>query len=648
MAFVVEPLPAIPFHASIVLHVRAHARRKLDPAQRDCSPEEVRAAASLLFGVDESVLMRVDFAQSSSQRGRLALAAQAIAKQTGKEAVALGNDAAFVQRCVSWLEARVRAEPAFNNIFATDPQTLLVLSEAMDIATTRSPRRQAPIPVLLCGETGTGKEGLAHAIHDIAVARGFSKNRFVPVHIAGLAEDLANDELFGHKKGAFTDAREARAGQIEAADGGTLLIDEVGDLSPAAQLRLLRVVQDGLVARAGENEGRPTAVRILAATNRNLEQALAQGAFRRDLLHRLRQGWLTLPPLRARTGWDKQIVDAMLGRHGHTVRPTMVRSARDSLGCYDWPGNLRELDGVLEIAAANADGAPIRVEHLPRDLQARYLYAPLEVRAAGDLADDLDAAASDDMTARRVHELSDRIAIESVAAANQEIAAMISFHEAVPDRSVEHARTIEQLKTLQMATRERDGLVAVSGMWARIAARGLPEPVANAVGAERERALSSLEAKRAEVAALEQSLDIRNDPWWKFASEVTSLPVFDANARPAILQFIVTAMRTAASVDPRIAEYLTDRVRQGGLAAMRTAFVEFVRESNEHEALAEAFDLPSATASQWAEWSQRYPKKRDFVLACARDAKTVAKYMDRACKGRDPWRSRQRKVRASR
>ncbi len=648
MAFIVEPLPAHPHHASIVLHVRAHARRKLDPAQRDSSLAEVRAAASLLFGVDESILARVDFAQASSQTERLALAARAIAKQTGKEAVALGHDVAFVQRCVGWLEARVRAEPAFKNIFATDPQTLLVLSEAADIATTRSPRRHAPIPVLLCGETGTGKEALAHAIHDIAVARELSKDRFVPVHIAGLGEDLANDELFGHKRGAFTDAREARAGQIEAADGGTLLIDEVGELSPAAQLRLLRVVQDGVVTRTGENEGRPTAVRILAATNRNLEQALAQGVFRRDLLHRLRQGWLTLPPLRMRTGWDKQVVDAMLGRHGHAARPLMVRSARDALGCYDWPGNLRELDGVLEIAAANADGAPIRVEHLPRDLQARYLYAPLEVRAAGDLADDLDVADADDMTERRVQELAQRIARESVIAPNQEIAAMISFHEAIPDRSVEHARTTERLKTLQMATRERDRLGAVYGAWGRIAARGLPEPVAGALAAERARALSTLDAKRTEVAALEQSLDIRNDPWWKFASEVTSLPVFDANARPAILQFIVMAMKTAASLDPRIAEYLTERVRQGGLAAMRTTFVELVRESNEQPALPEAFDLPIATASQWVEWSQRYPKKRDFVLACGRDAKTVAKYMDQACKGRDPWKSRQRKVRATR
>lgn len=255
MPYVTEPLPLGALDAGIVLHVRAHWRSAIDTAQSECTPDQLREGLAFLFGVEASILSSIDLSKANTQRERIALAAGVIARQTGKAAVPLGHDAAFVRRCTSWLGRRVRSEPAFKEVFADDPATLLVLSEAIDLAATRSPAKPTPVSVLLCGETGTGKELLARAIHQMSLERrAIRRDCFIPVHVAGLGPDFVNDELFGHVKGAFTDARDNRDGKIQAADGGTLLIDEVGDLSYDAQLRLLRVVQDGQVTRTGENK----------------------------------------------------------------------------------------------------------------------------------------------------------------------------------------------------------------------------------------------------------------------------------------------------------------------------------------------------------------------------------------------------------
>jgi DNA-binding NtrC family response regulator len=466
---------------------------------------------------------------------------------------------------------------------------------------------------------------------------------FVPVHVAGLTPDFVNDELFGHVKGAFTGAQSVRDGQIQAAHGGTLLIDEVGDLSREAQLRLLRVLQDGQVARTGENSARTVSVRLLAATNRDLAAAVGDGSFRRDLLYRIGQGWLELPPLRARAGWSHHVVDQMLRRHGQMATPLLVRSARDALACHDWPGNHRELDNVLEIAVANARGTPVRVEHLPRYVQARYLQGPIAVRASGDLCDDLNTEAPDeDVLEQRLTGLRERIAQTAAATPNADLAGMLSFHEKIPDRSPEHARTLEQLRELKDAAFERDKLIEVHKVWVEVAQRGLPQAVARRVAGHIAHAATEVDGKTSAVAAIEQAIDIVKDPWWKLATDLAGLPIFDAAARPAVLQFIPFAMSVVASISQDVADQVAARVRKGGLAALRAAAAELMREANE-PGLPARFDIENADRAQWLEWCEEFPKKRDFIAACGRDGKTVAKYAKMSCSGRDPWTRRPRR-----
>lgn len=645
MPYIIEPLPLDRLQASIVLHVRAHARRTIDPAQSNSAPEEVRKALALLFGVDEPLFAKLEIRAATTQLARLATAAEVVAKQTGTSAVPLGHDDRFVKRCVGWLTTRIAAEPAFRETFATDPATLLVLSEAMDLAVTRSPTRSTAVPVLISGETGTGKEVLAHAIHQMSLAKKVvSKDSFVPIHVAGLSREFVMDELFGHKKGAFTGANETRIGKLEEANGGTVLIDEVGDLSPEAQLRLLRVLQDGKVARTGESSARDTQVRILAATNKDLEIEVTQGRFRRDLLHRLRHGWLELPPLRVRNDSLLDVVDKMLRRHGHTTDPLMVRSARDALICHDWPGNLRELDGVLEIAVASARGTPIRVEHLPRFIQTKYLDAPLEVRAAGDLSDDLaPSAAAGDALMRRIEDVRERIVQRAQVAPEPSLVGIIAFHEKIPDPSAAHAETIARLKKLQAVTRSRDSLVAQRAAWLGVRETGLEQIIEAAVTGEIDRLSTAIDGKDAKLTALREGIDLAGDPWWKLASDVAALPIFDATAKPALLAFIPFAMNVLSTISPELAAKSAARIRQGGLNALRTLATELLRAPDAPLSLQEAFDLENATPEMWIAWADRFPKKREFARAAGRDEKTVAKYAKQACRGSDPWNPRHSK-----
>jgi DNA-binding NtrC family response regulator len=639
MPYVTEPLPLAALDASIVLHVRAHWRNAIDASQSECNPDQLREGLALLFGVDSSLLSSIDPSKIATQRDRIALAAGVIARQTGKAAVPLGHDAAFVQRCTRWLAQRVRSEPALKEIFADDPATLLVLSEAIDLAATKSPAKRTPVSVLLCGETGTGKELLARAIHHMSLERkAIQRDCYIPVHVAGLSSDFVNDELFGHVKGAFTDARENREGQIQAADRGTLLIDEVGDLSRDAQMRLLRVVQDGLVTRTGENTPHPVAVRILAATNRDLGAAVVAGSFRRDLLYRLAQGSLELPPLRARAGWTSQIVDQILRKHGQAAAPLIVRSARDALGCHQWLGNLRELDSVLEIAVANANGTPVRVEHLPRYLHAKYLQAPLEVRAAGDLCDDVDPDSPDpEVLEPRLADLGDRIShVATPVAQDAHLSGITAFYERIPDRSPEHAQALQALRELSRVTYQRDKLVVARNLWLSVARRGLPPSVAKGVAAETTRASTDVDKKAAGVAAVAATIDIAKDPWWKLATDLGDLPFLDPTAKPAIQQFIPLAMALIATLSRDAADEAVAVVRRGGLPGVIAAVTQALREANE-SAPQSSFDIEHAGRAQWLAWRDEFPKKRDLVAACGRDAKTVAKYSKKACRGVDPW-----------
>jgi DNA-binding NtrC family response regulator len=226
--------------------------------------------------------------------------------------------------------------------------------------------RVAPrdVAVLITGESGTGKELIARRLH--ARSRR-AAGAFVAVNCAALPEALAESELFGHVKGAFTGADRARVGRFEEADGGTLFLDEIGDLAPALQAKLLRALEGRSVRRVGGEADVTVDVRVVAATNRDLSAAASGGAFRSDLYFRLAVVTVELPPLRARAGdvpvLARHFLATLAARHGTPV-PELTAAALALLERHPWPGNVRELRNVLERAVVVRGGAPIRPDDL--------------------------------------------------------------------------------------------------------------------------------------------------------------------------------------------------------------------------------------------------------------------------------------------
>ncbi len=226
-----------------------------------------------------------------------------------------------------------------------------------------------PATVLLTGESGTGKELVARAIH-------YSGRRaslpFVPVNCGGIPETLLESELFGRMKGAFTGANETRAGFFQTADRGTMFLDEISETSPAMQVKLLRVLQDKEVCLVGSTKARKVDVRIIAATNRDLESHMAKGGFREDLYYRLNVINIHLPPLRER-GDDVMLLvphfAARFGRELGVEPPQFTPRAMEVLRAYLWPGNVRELENMIQRLVAMADGDLIDVPDLPPGLR---------------------------------------------------------------------------------------------------------------------------------------------------------------------------------------------------------------------------------------------------------------------------------------
>ncbi len=251
---------------------------------------------------------------------------------------------------------KVRYAADFPSFVAAAPATLALLDE-----TRRAAR--AELPVLLCGETGTGKELIARALHRCGPR---AEGPFVPLNCAAIPSPLLESELFGHVRGAFTGAYQSRGGLFEAADGGILFLDEIGDASLELQARLLRVLDDKEVRRVGTNRTRRVDVRIVAATNRDLVQRVVDGRFRRDLYFRLRGIELTLPPLDQRRADIPALVAhglRELSRQRGVECPTITQAAMETLHQHPWPGNVRELLHEIERAAEAADFTIIRRYH---------------------------------------------------------------------------------------------------------------------------------------------------------------------------------------------------------------------------------------------------------------------------------------------
>ena len=224
--------------------------------------------------------------------------------------------------------------------------------------------------VLIEGESGTGKELVARAIHHKSPR---ANKPFVAVSCAALAESLLESELFGHVKGAFTGAIANKIGRFELADGGTIFLDEIGDISPAIQVKLLRVLQDHTVERVGGSQPRAVDVRIIAATNRDLRQLIAEGRFREDLYYRLKVVPIPLPPLRERADDIPLLVAHFVERfRRETGKPItgVTPDATSALLEYAWPGNVRELENAIEHAFVRCTGTEIALAHLPREVRS--------------------------------------------------------------------------------------------------------------------------------------------------------------------------------------------------------------------------------------------------------------------------------------
>jgi formate hydrogenlyase transcriptional activator len=250
-------------------------------------------------------------------------------------------------------------------------------SEAMQAVLERV-RLVAPAPttVLVRGETGTGKEGLARMVHDLSPRFGAP---FVPVNLGAIPESLIESELFGHEKGAFTGAARRRAGKFEQAEGGTIFLDEVGDAPPSVQVRLLRVLQEREIERVGGTERVKVDVRVVAATNRDLEKLVAEGTFRQDLYYRLSVFPLQLPPLRERREDIRALATYFLEREArvmHRRPPHVPEPAWATLERHPWPGNVRELENFVQRALILSPGPELRLPELPAASPRKPAAAP--------------------------------------------------------------------------------------------------------------------------------------------------------------------------------------------------------------------------------------------------------------------------------
>jgi DNA-binding NtrC family response regulator len=226
--------------------------------------------------------------------------------------------------------------------------------------------------VLITGESGTGKERVARFIHDESTR---ALGPFIAVNCGAITETLLESELFGHARGAFTGAAHDRPGLFEAAQKGTLLLDEIGEVSPGMQVKLLRALQEREVRRVGENKVRPVDVRVLAATNRDLAQAVVSGTFRQDLYYRLRVVELHVPALRERKDDILPLARVLLADSALRMKRKLAGltpAAAQQLLRYEWPGNVRELENTMERAVALAPGARVEVEDLPDEIRQAF------------------------------------------------------------------------------------------------------------------------------------------------------------------------------------------------------------------------------------------------------------------------------------
>jgi formate hydrogenlyase transcriptional activator len=276
---------------------------------------------------------------------------------------------------------------ATDGIVGESPRLQSVLQQVALVAPTDS-------TVLILGETGTGKELVARAIHKLS---NRSSRPFIRVNCAAIPASLIASELFGHEKGAFTGALQRRLGRFEAANGGTIFLDEIGELPMETQIALLRVIQERELERVGSSQSIPVDVRIIAATNRDLEAAVTAGSFREDIFYRLNVFPIYLPSLRERLedipALVEHLVERFAKRVGKTFR-TMKMNTIELLQAHDWPGNIRELQNVIERSVILSVGDVFSIDEawVRRELQQSRTLAPLAASIADREREMIEAA----------------------------------------------------------------------------------------------------------------------------------------------------------------------------------------------------------------------------------------------------------------
>ena len=339
---------------------RIFARLDVRSALRVPMPLSTGVFGSLFFLARETERFSesdLDFARRVADLLALALSHQRLAEAARRDTAAR-EMAAQLEAQVATLTRELEAKTGHRRIVGRSPQWTGVLAQAARVAQTET-------TVLLTGESGTGKEVVARFIHQGSRRK---HGPFIAINCAALPDQLLESELFGYERGAFTGAMSAKPGRIEQANGGVLFLDEVGEMVPAVQAKLLRVLEEREFQRLGGTRLSHADIRVVAATNQDLHAAMRRGEFREDLYYRVGVFEIALPPLRDRPDDILELADAFLEEIGGTVgRPPagIARDARDQLTAYAWPGNVRELRNAIERAVILADGGHIRSEHLP-------------------------------------------------------------------------------------------------------------------------------------------------------------------------------------------------------------------------------------------------------------------------------------------
>lgn len=278
------------------------------------------------------------------------------------------------------LEQEAEKRKSFEHIIGKSPSMLKLFDVVKRVAPTRA-------SVLITGESGVGKELIANALHNLSTRKD---NPIIKVHCAALAENILESELFGHEKGAFTGAVSRKRGRFELAHGGTIFLDEIGEINQSVQIKILRVLQEKMFERVGGEDTIEVDVRVITATNRDLEKEIAEGRFREDLFYRLNVVRIHVPPLRERKDDLPLMISAFVkefAEENGKVIENIDPKARQALYAYDWPGNVRQLRNCIESAVVMTTGTVITLDELPPSIREMDEVPAITIPVGATMAD---------------------------------------------------------------------------------------------------------------------------------------------------------------------------------------------------------------------------------------------------------------------